>query len=60
VSPRWRWRADAGGKLEAEPAEQAVLRRIRKMRASTRAIAARLNAEGVPARGGIKPPWCGS
>jgi hypothetical protein len=45
------WRAGAGGKLEAEPAGQAVFRRIRKMRASTRAIAARLNAEGVPARG---------
>jgi len=47
------WRATADGRLEPEQAEQLIIRRIRKMhaRASTRAIAAKLNAEGVPSRG---------
>jgi DNA invertase Pin-like site-specific DNA recombinase len=47
------WRATADGRLEPHEPEQLVLRRIRRMHAhsSTRAIAAKLNAEGLPARG---------
>lgn len=44
-----------GQALEPDPAEQAVLARVRELRregVSLRAILARLNAEGTPARGG--------
>ncbi len=43
-----------GVRVEAEPAEEVALRRIAELRAdgaTVRAIAERLNAEGVPARG---------
>src|SRR5690606_23698084 len=47
-----------GATLEADPAEQRVLRRIRGLRAeglSLRAVARRLESEGVTARAGT--PW---
>ena len=55
-APRYGWKAD-GGELVPDQGEQAVLERIRAMRAdraSLRDIAGVLNAEGVPSKRGGK------